>query len=253
MKKKTIPTSVWIAVTCASLAFACHAHWERNKLSAELKQRNGATNLTVENTPIKTAHRRALTQTETNGLNRLSTPSTENSPQQTALQEEPPENRNATPRESWESRMARMKEEDPEGYAERVKQRQERHEQVKYSLAEKTASFMEMDTRFMTDQELENHNLLISKMAKIFELTNTFNDPEAPPDREAMRELFSELNEARPLMDQERSVMFRQVANELGFTDDDSAAFVNYLEDIIEITTLQPPRGRGGFGGAERR
>ena len=149
------------------------------------------------------------------------------------------------PRESWAERMARMKEEDPEGYAEMIKRRTERRDAMRYDLAERTANFMELDTAFMTDAERENHDLLIEKMATVWALTEQFKDPEQPPDRESMRELFGAINEARPLMDAERSTMFRQLADDLGFDGDEAQDFSGYVEDIISTTTIQPPRGMG--------
>jgi len=60
-----------------------------------------------------------------------------------------------------------------------------------------------------------------------------------------MRELFNTINEARPLMDAERNTMFRQLASDLGFDNDESQAFSGYVEDIISATTIQPPRSMG--------
>lgn len=146
--------------------------------------------------------------------------------------------------------MARMKEEDPEGYAEMVKTRAERRDAMRYDLAERTASFMELDTAFMTDAERETHELLIEKMANVWALTEQLNDPEQSPNRETMHELFTAINEASPLMDTERSTMFRQLANDLGYDGEEAQAFSSYVEDIISTTTLQPPRGGpGGRGG----
>ena len=155
------------------------------------------------------------------------------------------------PRESWTDRMARMKEEDPEGYAEMVKNRTERRDAMRYDLAKRTASFMDLDTGFMTDAERENHELLIEKMGDVWALTEQFQDPEQPPNRETMRELFGVINEARPLMDAERSTMFRQLANDLGYAGEEAQAFSGYVEEIISATTLQPPR-RGSGGGRGR-
>lgn len=148
-------------------------------------------------------------------------------------------------RESWEDHMARMKEEDPEGYAEMIKNRTERRDAMRYDLAERTANFMELDTEFMTEAERENHDLLIEKMANVWALTEQFNDPEQQPNREAMHELFGVINEARPLMDAERSTMFRQLANDIGYDGAEAREFSSYVEDIISATTIQPPRGVG--------
>ena len=80
-------------------------------------------------------------------------------------------------------------------------------------------------------------------MAEVWELTDLFNNPEEPPDRESMRELFGAINEARPLMDTERTTMFRQLANDLGYDGVEASEFSSYVEEIISATTIQPPRG----------
>ncbi|MEN8260949.1 MAG: hypothetical protein ABFS02_10240 [Pseudomonadota bacterium] len=149
-------------------------------------------------------------------------------------------------REGWEERMERTKEEDPEGYAEMVKNRAERRQAMRYDLAERTANFMELKTEFMTDDERENHELLVEKMSAIWALTEQLQDPEQQPNRESMRELFSAINEARPLMDAERSAMFRQLANDLGFDGEGTEVFSSYIEEIISATTIQIPRGGPG-------
>ena len=159
-------------------------------------------------------------------------------------------------RESREDRMARMKEEDPEGYEEMIQQRKERQESMRYNLAERTATFMDLDTSNMTEAERANHELLVEKMANVWALTEQFQDPEAAPDREAMGELFNEMREARPLMAQERTVMFKQLGTDLGYEGKDAEAFATCVEDVINVTTLQMPRGggrRGGGGGGRGR
>jgi len=150
------------------------------------------------------------------------------------------------PRESFEERMARMRAEDPDGYAEMVRARQERQQAMRYNLAERTATFLDLDTRDMSDEERANHNLLVDKMSRIWELTERFQDPEQPPDREAMGELFRAINEARPLMAMERTVLFRQLGQELGYESGDARAFARQVEEIIAATTLQMPGGGGG-------
>ncbi len=158
-------------------------------------------------------------------------------------------------RQSWEDRMAKMKEEDPEGYAEMIQRRTEQQQKMKYNIAERTTAFMDMDTSLMSDEELASHNLLVDNMARIFELTEQFNDPEAAPDREAMRELFETVNQTRPLMQQERAVMFKQLGTDIGYEGEDASAFATHIDEIIQVTTIPMPRGggRGGFGGGGGR
>ena len=170
-----------------------------------------------------------------------------------ARQEQRPPNRE--PRESWSDRMARMKEEEPERYAEMIKQREERRQQMRYDIAERTASFMGLNTEFMSESELENHKQLVDKMSAIWALSEKFQDPEYNPDRETMRQLFELTREARPLMDAERTVMFKQLGNELGMSSAEAEDLSAYIEQIIDTTTVRMPRGgdRGGPPGGARQ
>jgi len=164
-------------------------------------------------------------------------------------------NRPPRQRESFEERMAKMKAEDPEAYAEMIQRREERQQEIRYNLAERTATFMDLDTAHMTDEELANHELLVEKMARVWELISQFEDPEVAPDREAMRELYNEMRETRPLMDQERTVMFKQLGIDAGYQGEDAQAFVTHIEDIIDSTSMRMPGGggRGGPGGGGGR
>lgn len=157
--------------------------------------------------------------------------------------------RQREPRQSFEERMAQLKQEDPEAYAEMIKRREERQTSLRYGLAERTATFMDLDTSLMTEEELANHNLLVEKMARVWELTEAFQNPEAAPDRETMRNMFEAAQEARPLLRNERTVMFKQLGYDLGYEGEDAANLAANIENIIEATNIQMPFGGGRGGG----
>ena len=144
-------------------------------------------------------------------------------------------------RESWNERMARIKKEDPETYAKIIEHRAERQQAMRYTLAQRTATIVDLDTSFMTDEELANHELLLEKMSNIWKFTEQFQDPEQAPNRESMHELFGAINETRPLLDTERNAMFQQLAHDIGYEAEDAAAFADYADKIIQATTIQMP------------
>jgi hypothetical protein len=158
---------------------------------------------------------------------------------------------NRPSRESFQERMNRMKEEDPERYAEMVKNRAERTEQMRYDQANRLATFMDMDTSNMTPEELANHNLLVEKLSALWEQTAAF-DPAQPPDRETMRAIFESIGDLRPLMEQERAVMLKQLGTEVGLSGSDSEDFSSYVQEIISATSFRWPRGGRGGGGPPR-
>ena len=164
------------------------------------------------------------------------------------------ENRSNTgqPRQSFQERMAQLKEEDPERYAEMIQRRTERQQQMRYDQANRLATVVNMDTSGMTEEELANHNALVEKLSAIWEQTGTF-DPENPPDRETMRDLFGSMREIGEMMDQERSVIFRQLGNEVGLSGQEATDFAAYVQSIIDATTMRSPmRGDRGQRGAGR-
>jgi hypothetical protein len=161
------------------------------------------------------------------------------------LRAELAERQNRPQRESFQDRMARMKEEEPEQYAEMIKNRTEWQEKMQYDQANQLATFMDFDTSNMTPEELENHNLLIEKLSGIWEQTAAF-DPEQPPDREAWGQIRETIREVSDLMGKERMVMLKQLGDDVGLSGTDAEEFAAYTDSIIEATTLRRPGGNRG-------
>jgi hypothetical protein len=249
--KKNIP--VWISIistvtAVAAIAFAIDSTGKQQSTEAEMAalrdQMDRRLSPAAETAPLS----------ETTGTNDLESlkallagKEVELAALKAAAETPPPQAQRV--RQSWEDRIARMKEEDPEGYAAMIQQREERQQEMRYNLAERTATFMDLDASFMTEEERTNHELLVGKMARVWELTDQFQNPEAAPDREDTRELFELMNEVRPLMDQERTVMFKQLGLDLGQDEEEARTFAAYAEEIISATTLRVPRGGGRRGG----
>ncbi|MCF7816280.1 MAG: hypothetical protein K9M54_00220 [Kiritimatiellales bacterium] len=156
------------------------------------------------------------------------------------------------PRETFEERIARMKAEEPEGYAEMVKRREERQQAMKYDMATRAATIMDIDTTKMNDTERAAHDQLVLQMGSIWELMAQVQNPEGGANRETMGELFNQIRDARPLMDQERATMFRVLGSEMGYEGQAAQDFATQIESIISATTIQMPRG-GGPGGSGGR
>jgi len=149
----------------------------------------------------------------------------------------------------FSERMAQMKAEDPEGYAEMIKRREESQQRLQYAMAERAAVLVDMDTATMNERELAVHNDLVDRRGRIFELTEMMQNPEGGSNREAMHELSDAVREARPLMEQERSVILRNVGTDMGMSAEESQNFSSYIDNIITATTLKVPGGKKGKGG----
>jgi hypothetical protein len=260
--KRNIPiliTALSIIVATISTSSAFKAHKQKKIAEAEAAALRQKMTAIPERTPRQRSPEQAAadqaTQATTNALVTLQpTPANPGPESEIEPRQERPE------RESREDRMARMKDEDPEGYEAMIQERKERQESMRYNLAERTATFMDLDTSNMTEEERANHELLVEKMGNVWALTEQFQDPEQPPDRETMGELFNAMREVRPLMAQERTVMFKQLGTDLGYEGEAALDFANHVEEIISATNLQMPgggrgggrRGGGGGGGGGR-
>lgn len=144
-------------------------------------------------------------------------------------------------RESYTDRMARLKEENPEEYQRIIDERREFQKNAQYSLAQRTAMFIDMDTSYMSEAELENHNAFVDALASIFERTQEFNDPETQPNRRQMRETWQQVREAQPIVEQQRKTIFMNTfRQELNMNDTEAEAFYNNLAHIMDVTTLAP-------------
>jgi chromosome segregation ATPase len=151
-------------------------------------------------------------------------------------------------RQSLEETMARMREEDPKGYAELIQRRNERQQEMSNNLDERTAAFMDLDTSKMTEEELANHELLVAKMTRLWEINEQFQDPEAERDREAMWEMMSVTRGIQPLLEVERSVMFKQLGADLGYEGKEAEVFATNIEAILDATGMPMLGGRGRRG-----
>ena len=256
--KKNIPviiTLLSVAVAAGGVSFGVRAAHQKTKLQEDVQalrdQLDDQSVLPDREPAGEDATVVALKEVsgrETNGASSLQEQLAASDAELERLRAELAERQNRPPRESFQDRMNRMKEEEPERYAEMVKSRTERKEQMRYDQANRLATFMDMDTSSMTPEELANHNLLVEKLTGIWETTAEY-DPTQPPNRETMHEIFSTLREVNDLMEQERSVMLKQLGSEVGLSGSEAEDFAAYTESIISATTLRPPRGgRGPFG-----
>ena len=143
--------------------------------------------------------------------------------------------------ESYANRMARLQKEDPEEYQRIIDDRRTWQQNTQYSLAQRTLMFMEMDTSYMNDTELDNHNAFVDALASMFETSRSFNNPESQPNRRQMREVWQQVREAQPIVDQQRKTIFTSTfRQELNMSDTEAEDFYNNLKNIMDVTTIAP-------------
>jgi hypothetical protein len=253
--KKQIPlilAALAAVVALSSISSAMKASKQRKLAEDETRMLREQLELAKEAAENTASEPKIIYMTETgdtNEITRLQSLLAQREAQLEALSEEQAAVTNRPPRqrESFEERMARMKEEEPEEYAEMIKERSERQQRMRYNLAERTATFMDLDTSMMSDEEKANHELLVAKMSQVWEMTEQFQDPEAPPNREAWQQMRELTRDVRPLMEMERTIMLKQLGTELGYASEDAAAFAEHIDQIYNTTSTRSiPGGRGG-------
>jgi hypothetical protein len=220
---------------------------ETQVLRDQLKSREASPDTEPVSEEGKTVAAEPLSTVETNDMSALQQQLAARDAELENLRSELARRQNRHQRESFQDRMARMKEEDPERYAEMIKHRTDRREQMRYAQANRLATLMDVETSSMTPEELENHNLLLDKLNNLWEQTGAL-DPEQLPDRDTMHAIFSSVGEIQSMMEQERAVMLRQLGTEVGLNDSDAEDFSSYVQEIFSATSLQRPRGGRGGG-----
>ncbi len=163
---------------------------------------------------------------------------------------EEPERRPRRPREDAAARMERMRTENPEAFAE-MEQRRSNMQQRMAELHQDRQAFLEaVDTSRMSAAQRENHEKLLVALAAANEFRlqmssgnwGEMNDEERAAGFQALRNIGE-------LYEQERRYILEETGRAYG---EDGTQFADYMENVIENTSLLPSMGRMGFGGGGR-
>ncbi len=150
-------------------------------------------------------------------------------------------------RRAW---MDELRETDPERYAEITAQREQSRQRMRDSFAHKAAFFLNRDRSLMTAEEQDDYEYMLGLLAQTWELAETMQQADLPREERWRigRTVFANVRELTPMLEAERDREFYQLALDMGYEDDDAAAFVDYINDMIEISTFSSiwQRQRGG-------
>ncbi len=145
-----------------------------------------------------------------------------------------------------------MRANDPERYQRIVEHYNAMNERMTSSVEDRLLFFSELDTSVMNDEQLENHNKVLEKLALMHEsivAARAADDPELI--REAMRSQFQNFRELASLMEKERDYLILDAGRMMGFSDDEAKLLKDYVVNAYEITSGRAFfwGGRGGGGG----
>lgn len=161
------------------------------------------------------------------------------------------------PRPPWRNREERMEElkvSDPERYAQIMQEREESRKRMQKAFADKASHFLDRDTASMTEEEAAQHAYMLQLLQATWSLAEKMR---SGLSREQRRELLPQMRdnvtELIPLLDEERDRQFLQLGRDFGYTEEEAIEFVDYMNEVIDITSMRPVfesmrPGRGFIG-----
>jgi hypothetical protein len=158
--------------------------------------------------------------------------------------------------------MEQLKKDDPKRYEEMVKAREEARQKVNRSFAEKADYLLKRDKSKLSEEEQAQHEQMVSLLNDTWLMAEKLRTDNLPREErfEAMRTMRDNMRTLEPMMDKERDRALYDVGKQVGYTDKAAQDFVQYMNDLIEVTSMRDiyqnmrrggggPEGPGGPGG----
>ena len=153
--------------------------------------------------------------------------------------------------------MEKLKLENPELYAERVKQREARDkrrqefvEQRRNSEAKRDEFFANVNIAYMTPEEQQSLATFVQEYQELRNLFERRGEGVEPDRAKAMQLGMSVMQKSNDI----RASLLKATAKEMGYNDDESVQFSSAINEIFGATSLMGPGGGGmpGMGGGPR-
>ncbi len=145
--------------------------------------------------------------------------------------------------------MADLQERDPERYEEIMERREQARQRVQDAFARQAAHFLYRDMEAMSETEQQEYSRMLGLLAETWQLSEQLQSDELAREQrgELRRELMQNIRALRPMLEDERDREFYEMGLQLGYDERAAADFVNYINEMIEITTFSGMWG-GGTG-----
>lgn len=157
-------------------------------------------------------------------------------------------NEEAATRPPRRSPLDDLRESDPERYREIVERREQMRERAEHAFGRKAFFLLNQDLSELSEEELEEHSRMVSLLHEIWE-TAAQQQQDMPRDEriQSWRVMRENARELEPLLLNARDREFTTLARELGYSEEEATGFVDYLNEVIETTSimggLMPMRG----------
>lgn len=170
-------------------------------------------------------------------------------------------------RRPWRDRGAwleEIKQTDPKRYEEIQTRREEARQRTRRSIAEQATYYLDRDTAKMDETERAEYERLLGLLDETWRLAEQMQSELPGEDRHVLMQTMHEnMNELEPLMATERTRAFSEIGQNFGYTASEAQDFADYLDGIIEATSVRtlfggmhpgergggPPDGGGRVGG----
>lgn len=163
---------------------------------------------------------------------------------------------NAPEQQTW---LEELRAKDPQRYQEVVQRREEGRQSARYEIARRAAHYLNLDKAAMTPEEVEQRERLLDLLHQSLDLTEKLEADLSEEERaDIARSLRRNMRDLSPLLDSERERALYRMGKDIGYTDDDAAAFALYVRDVVDLTSVRSIyrnglREMGGWGEWDRR
>lgn len=145
--------------------------------------------------------------------------------------------------------LEELKKTDPERYEQIRKRLADMNSRMQEGVWEKEIFLKELDMSKMTDEQKLVHEQVLEKLAKIQDLSDLLEgSDEAFGDMR--REMFTEMRDLNGMLEKEREVIFHEMAMNLGYSQEEAADVVEYIDQVVKMTDARSMFRRGGRGGS---
>lgn len=154
--------------------------------------------------------------------------------------ESPPANEAARPRIDRQDWLENLRKNDPEQYAQIIERRRNTQNIVNKSFARKAAHFLYRDISHLSEEEIAEHEYMVGLLGETWRLADQMHaDSVTREERwQTRRQLMENVRELTPMMGDARDREIFDLALELGYDETGALDFVDYINEMIEVTTF---------------
>lgn len=151
---------------------------------------------------------------------------------------------------SYSDRMEQFKKNNPDQYAQMMKQREEYRLQLEQRTKERSDFLASVDTKNMSQEQRLNHTKLLAAIEQSNKIRAQLMEPNAGSRTDLSKELHDNTHSISELYALERRYLLEELARSSGYKGTNVVTFVNRVQSIIDNTATAT--GTTGFGGRGR-